>query len=100
MKIAMNFLEFLQKNSNSIGHLIMSLAFMVFLGIVILVTHDAGTVTFAVGLMTLLFGYWFGAQSTAIKHQDAPTVPAEIDQNKVPTEKLPVVKKTVANNGQ
>lgn len=77
-------LDFLKNNSNSVGHLIMSLAFMVFLGAVIIFVRDSTTVTFAVGLMTLLFGYWFGAQSVQIKHQTGD--PAQVPLPPPPTQ--------------
>lgn len=70
----MKLLNWLQANSNSFGHLVMSVFSLVFLALIVIIRRDALTVTSSISLMGILFGYWFGAQSTAIKHKDASDV--------------------------
>lgn len=52
--------DFLNKNANTIGHLIVTIAALIFCGVLVVASQDTGLRTAVMGIAMTLIGYWFG----------------------------------------
>lgn len=71
-------MKFLGEYSNSWGHLAMSLAVIVFAGVLLVLNVNTTVTSLAIAVVTLLVGYWFGSGIIAAHPPVIVTTPAPI----------------------